>query len=153
MKYTSDYINSLSFDDYLDLIVKELNDNNFVNKGIGKFSINHDSPVDKRHFMLGVVDNIEALAYLRSVGLLDNGRCPSCGAPMNTGTRLYWYDRRFPERRFSLCSGCHETRFHGDGHSMNGITKQIPSASSRKGSGCILGMLLIPYNVILSLIR
>lgn len=153
MKYTSDYINSLSFDEYLDLMVKELNDNNFVDKGFGEFKVYHDNPVMKRHFMLDVVDNTEALAYLRSIGLLDNGRCPSCGAPMNTGTRFYWYDRRFPERKFSVCYGCHETRFHGDGHSLNGTTKQVPAPYNHNSAGCILGMLLIPYNVILSLIR
>lgn len=155
MKYTSEYINSISFDDFLDLMANELNENNYEISGIGKFSVSHDDPVMKRHFMMLVVDNPMALAHLRSVGLLDNGRCPTCGAPMNTGTRYYWYDRRYPEHRFSLCYGCHETRFHGDGHTLNGTTRSVPprptNSNNTSSSGCVLGLLLMPYNLLLAL--
>ena len=155
MKYSSDYINSLSFEDYLKLMAKELNENGFEEKGIGAFRV-YDDPVMKRHFMMGVVDNPKALEFLRSIGLLDNGRCPTCGAPMNTGTRFCWYDRRFPNHKFSLCYGCHESRFHGDGHSLNGTTKPVPSQinsnSQATGSGCIVAFLLLPYHWLATLL-
>lgn len=147
MKYTTEYINSLPFKDYLELIAKELNDNGFRVDGKDYYRV-YDDPVMMRHFMLDPVSDPKAMAYLKSIGLIENGRCPSCGAPMSTGQRFYWYDKRDPSKRIYLCYGCHKTNFHGDGHSMEGTPGGVPNSSnspSNSSGGCLVAILFFPY--------
>ena len=92
MKYTSNYINGLSFKAYLELMAKELNENGFRNYDGSEYYVDAD-PLFMRLFMMGPVYDPKAMSFLKEQGLLENGRCPNCGAPMSV-YRYTWSDRR-----------------------------------------------------------
>ena len=145
MKYTSEYIKSLSFLDYLELMARELNENGYKVTDGSDYKVYDYLP--KNALMLNVLEDPNAMIFLKSQGLLENGRCPTCGAPMSTGQRYYWFDRRYPSRKLYLCYGCHESHFHGDGHSLDGCPSGAPSENS-SGTGCLLSLLLLPVFLI-----
>lgn len=144
MKYTSEYINELSFRGYLEIMASELNENGFRDYDGSEYEVD-DDPKFWKYFMMGPVNDPKAMAFLKNQGLIENGRCPTCGAPMSTGQRYYWYDRRDPSKRIYLCYGCHNTNFRGDGHSMDGTPNGVATGgSSSTGSGCLGAILLLP---------
>jgi len=149
MKYTSEYINSISFPEYLELMAKELNDNGFKERGKYEYQVD-DEPAFQRLFMMGPVNDSLALSHLKRVGLLENGRCPSCGAPMSQ-YRFTWYDRKDPSKKFYVCYGCSKSNGHGDGHSMDGAPHGVLN-SSQFGTGCIFGLLLLPFYLLKSIL-
>jgi len=149
MKYSSSYINSLSFKDYLKLMAKELNEHGFRESG-HEYEVFEDEFM--RLFMMGPVNDPKAMAFLKEQGLLENGRCPSCGAPMSV-YKYYWSDTRDPSRRFYVCYGCSKTNGRGDGHSMDGCPSGAPkTGSSSSGSGCMVGLFMLPATVIANLL-
>ena len=143
MKYTSEYINSLSFQEYIKLMADELNANGFKDSGKYKYDTYENDPMMRQLFMMGPVKDPKALMFLKSQGLLENGRCPSCGAPMSV-YRYTWSDRRDPSKKFYVCYGCSKSNGRGDGHSMDGCSSGAPSQSN-SGSGCMIGILLMPF--------
>ena len=84
MKYTSSQINAMSWKEWTETMAKELNDAGFrtngvkilddgtLEKGLVPFSVNGEP----KYFLLGSVDKAEESEYLKSLGLLNNGRCP-----------------------------------------------------------------------------
>lgn len=146
MKYTSEYINSLSFKDYIKLMADELNSNGFKENGKYKYESFEDDPSMRRLFMMGPVNDPKAMSFLKSQGLLDNGRCPYCGAPMSV-YRYTWYDTRDTSKKFYVCYGCSKSNGRGDGHSMDGCPSGAPNQSS-SGTGCMLGLLLMPLYMV-----
>lgn len=149
MKYTSEYINSLSFDEYRRLIVKELNDNGYRVSGKEEYKIKDYLPPNA--LMLDAFDDPQALHFLKSQGLVDNGRCPFCGAPMSVN-KYYWYDRRNPSKKVNVCYGCNKSNGRGDGHSMDGYPGGVPKSGS-SGSGCMLGLLMLPILLLKSFLN
>lgn len=143
MKYTSEYINNLSFKDYIKLMADELNSNGFKENGEYEYDTFEDDPSMRKLFMMGPVNDPKAMSFLKSQGLLENGRCPSCGAPMSV-YRYTWYDTRDPSKKFYVCYGCSKSNGRGDGHSMDGCPYGVPSQTG-SGSGCMLGLLLMPF--------
>lgn len=143
MKYSSDYIRSLSFRAYLELIAKELNENGFRESGKDEYVVDDEQPY-MRLFMMGPVQDPKAMAFLREQGLIDNGRCPYCGAPMSVN-KYTWYDRRDPSKKFYVCYGCSKSNGHGDGCSMDGCPSGIPAGSSSSGNGCVVSLLMLPF--------
>lgn len=81
MKYTSEYINELSFRGYLEIMASELNKNGFRDYDGGEYEVDDDSKFWK-YFMMGPVNDPKAMTFLKNQGLIENGRCPTCGAPM-----------------------------------------------------------------------
>ena len=150
MKYTSDYINSLSFQEYIKLMATELNSNGFKGHGGREYPTFEDDPVMRRLFMMGPTNDPKAMAFLKEKGLIDNGRCPSCGAPMSV-YKYTWSDRRNPSRKYYLCYGCYKNHGKGDGHNMDGCPSGAPTLSN-SGSGCMISLLLMPVYIVKSLI-
>ena len=150
MKYTSSYINSLSFDEYRGLIVKELNENGYRVSGNKEYEIKDYLP--KNALILDAFDDPQALDFLKSLGLVDNGRCPFCGAPMSV-SGYYWYDRRNPSKKVQVCYGCNKSNGRGDGHSMDGCPSGAPKGGgSSSGSGCMIGLFMLPTAAIAKLL-
>ena len=143
MKYSKDYINSLSFRDYIKLMADELNANGFKENGKYEYNSFYDDSAMRRLFMMGPVNDPKAMSFLKMQGLIENGRCPSCGAPMSV-YKYTWSDIRDPSKKFYLCYGCAKNNGRGDGHSMDGCPSGIPT-SSNTGSGCMIGLLLVPF--------
>lgn len=150
MKYNSEYINSLSFREYIKLMADELNSNGFKEYGKYEYNSFENDPSMRRLFMMGPVNDPKAMAFLKSLGLLENGRCPSCGAPMSV-YRYTWYDRRYPSKKFYVCYGCSKNNGRGDGHSMDGCPSGAPNQSN-SGSGCMVGLLLLPFHMVKALV-
>ena len=150
MKYTSEYINSLSFKDYIKLMAEELNANGFKENGKYEYDSFEDDSAMRRLFMMGPVDDPQAMSFLKAQGLLENGRCPSCGAPMSV-YRYTWSDRRDPSKKFYVCYGCAKNNGRGDGYSMDGCPSGAPSQSP-SGVGCIWSLILMPFYLVKSLV-
>lgn len=150
MKYSSEYINSLSFKDYIKLMADELNANGFKEDGQYEYHTYENDPKMRRFFMMGPVNDPYAMSFLKSEGLLENGRCPSCGAPMFV-YRYTWSDRRDPTKKFYVCYGCAKNNGRGDGHSMDGCPSGVPNSSS-SGTGCALGLVFLPFYLVKSFI-
>lgn len=135
-----EYINSLSFREYLELMAKELNDNGFKSYYGSEYTVSDDPIL----FMMQPIEDPEAMRFLTSKGLIGNGRCPQCGAPMSNNNH-FWYDRRDPSRRFNVCYGCSISNGHGDGHSMDGTPSGDPS---NRSNGCMSVVLLFPFFIV-----
>lgn len=146
MKYTSDYINSLSFAEYIKLMATELNENGFKENGQYEYCSFENDPAMQRLFMMGPINDPKAMAFLKSKGLIENGRCPSCGAPMSV-YRYTWADQRDTSKKFYVCYGCAKNHGRGDGHSMDGCPSGAPNQTS-SGVGCMLSLMLLPFYLI-----
>jgi hypothetical protein len=129
MKYSSNFINNLSFNDYLELIVKELNDNGYRRLSHGKkyeYTIDINDPASRTLFIYGIED-IEALNYLKNIGLINNGRCPICGSRMSSNQ--YTYTNRYNSAiTFSICQNCCNS--HGRGNIS-------------QNAGCMLNLIIV----------
>ena len=73
MEYTSDYINSLSFAEYIKLMATELNENGFKENGQYEYCSFENDPAMQRLFMMGPINDPKAMAFLKSKGLIENG--------------------------------------------------------------------------------
>ncbi|MGM9694533.1 MAG: hypothetical protein ACI3YC_05955 [Alloprevotella sp.] len=99
------------------LVVDELNANGLKDRGKYEYDTFEDDPMIRRLFMMEPINNSKALMFLKSQGLLENGRCPSCGTPMSV-YRYTWSDSKEPSKKFYVCYGCCKSNKRGDGHSM-----------------------------------
>lgn len=127
----------------------ELNANGFRKVYSGnEYDSYENNPKMRRLFMMGLVCDPQAMKFLKEQGLLENGRCPSCGAPMSV-YRYTWYDTREPSRKFYVCYGCASNHGNGDGHSMDGCPQGAPKQEN-SGTGCMLALLFMPYYIIKS---
>lgn len=136
MKYTTLEINKMSLLAYRALMADELNHNGFRTK-IGNFKFDADDEL----FIFSVADSPKAMSFLQELGLVDNGRCPICGAQISEN-RYTWSNRYDPSIKFYICSGCYRSRGHGNGQRVDGIGN----------SGCLASLFLIPLNFIKDII-
>jgi hypothetical protein len=143
MKYSSQHINSLSGHDYQELMIKELNENGYriKMKSAGetkelKYYLDDDT-FDKL-FILGV-DDISALNHLKEVGLINNNRCPMCGASCYGSTASFTsgYDSNM---KFQICNDCAKIG--------SNTQDQL-----KPGGGCLLALFLVPFNLINQIIH
>ena len=65
MEYTSDYINSLSFAEYIKLMATELNENGFKENGQYEYCSFENDPAMQRLFMMGPINDPKAMAFLK----------------------------------------------------------------------------------------
>lgn len=77
MKYTRNQVGNMSSMTYLETMCQELKKAGFHAKQRGNRPPHEYEPHDAV-FGGDIVFNIEALRYLRNIGLLDNGKCPMC---------------------------------------------------------------------------
>ena len=139
MKYSSEDLNGMSYPEWMETICKELNEAGFKGDGFSpekhKFVKNY-SPYevhDARYFFMGSLNDYKAMDYLKSIGLVDNGRCPLCGAQIKGTPSRYTYGLN-PKLNFHICSSCRR-----DGQSMS----VYPSKS-----GCIVALILMPWHLL-----
>lgn len=140
MKYTSEQVNAMSYYDWMVTIAKELNEAGYktdgYNPSIGRFQSSY-APYevhDVRYFFSGAINSAEHLNYLKSIGLLDNGRCPLCGAVIKKS--IYTFTDGFhPDQTYHICRDCYH---EGLGVSINPANR----------SGCIVALLLLPLTAI-----
>ena len=140
MKYTSNEVNRMSWQEWNQTMAEELNKKGFKAKEFdgskwtktGQYKANDDDP---KLFVLGTIEDGAAISYLRDIGLLSNGRCPMCGEPINgnPGRFTSGYD---PDFYFQICQNCVKTR------------GGMRSAPSQSGSGCLVALLLFPWHLI-----
>ncbi|MCI1786345.1 MAG: hypothetical protein LKI59_09475 [Bacteroidales bacterium] len=140
MNYTSAQVNNMTYEQWMEAIAKELNDAGFKARGynqeLQKWQDNYVPYVvgDPKDFFLGGLRDVEALDYLKSVGLINNGRCPMCGNPIkgHPGSFTSGYNPAF---NFQICQNC-----ANEGKSV--------SVNPANSSGCLVALLLIPWNLI-----
>jgi len=144
MKYTSEQINSMSWKEWCETMAAELNDAGFKARGYnektGRWQDNYVpyTAGDPQTFILGAVDGKEEIDYLKSIGLLNNGRCPNCGNSIigNPGRFTSGYNQSV---HFQICQSCVNR-----GKRM----QQAFGIKTSSGSGCMAALLLLPYNLI-----
>lgn len=140
MKYSTEEINSMSYREWMETIAKELNEAGFKGEGYnaatGRFMKNV-APYEVQDigtFFLGAINDAQAMDYLKSIGLVNNGRCPMCGAVIK-GTPSRFTDGMNPNLNFHICSSCRK-----EGQRM--------SINPANNSGCMLAFVLFPWNII-----
>ena len=91
-------------------------------------------------FVLGSIESSKAIEHLKNIGLLNNGRCPMCGKTIEGIPARFTsgYDSSF---YFQICQSCCDC---GRRTSLNPANNQ--------GCGCMIALLLLPYNLIKSLV-
>lgn len=112
-EYTSSYLNNLSWQEWNNLMAKELNEAGFRRRDWNSpYSelVEYEAPDDyPKGFILGVVDGYEEIEFLKKRRLLNNGRCPMCGKAISVpGTFTSGFDSRM---NFQICQSC--ARNHG----------------------------------------
>lgn len=146
MKYTSNQINAMSFLEWTESMANELNKAGYMEESI-KMSEDRVpqkcrvpySVSEPKYFLLGSVTKAEEIEYLKSLGLLNNGRCPMCGSEIigSPGRFTSGYDHNY---HFQVCQNCVKRR---KGVSVNAVSKQ----------GCVIALLLLPWNIIKSVLN
>ena len=133
-RYTSEQINAMTFKEWVEVMADELNKAGYKYIGAGgkqePFSV-LDEP---KYFLLGNIDKAEEIDYLKNIGLLNNGRCPMCGNKIigSPGRFTSGYDLNY---HFQVCQNCVQ----------NWKGKRIKSSQNQ---GCIVAVLLLPWNII-----
>jgi tetratricopeptide (TPR) repeat protein len=119
--YSAEEVNSMSYREWMETIAKELNAAGF--KGDGYSSVERRfmknvAPYEVGNvsdFFMGAINDANAMNYLKSIGLVNNGRCPMCGSPIK-GTPSQFTDGMNPNLNFYICNSC---RKEGQGISVN----------------------------------
>ena len=140
MKFSTREINSMSYQEWMETITKELNEAGFKGEGYnaaaGRF-IKNVAPYkvnDVSTFFMGSINDASAMDYLKSIELVNNGRCPMCGAVIK-GTPSRFSDGMNPNLNFQICLSC---RKEGQRISIN----------PANNSGCILAFVVLPWSII-----
>lgn len=143
MRYTSEQINKMSWQEWNETMAEELNRKGFkahvvkidehgaLSKGLGDYEAGDDPKL----FVLGTIEDSEAISYLKDIGLLNNGRCPMCGGPIhgNPGRFTSGYDSNF---HFQICQNCV--------NSKGGMRRVVPAS----GGGCLVALILFPWYLV-----
>lgn len=134
-QYTSEQIEAMSWREWTETMAKELNEAGFKCKGVSNklqpYTVweGEDSP---KLFLLGSVEKVEEITYLKNIGLLNNGRCPMCGG-MIKGTPGRFTSGYDPNYHFQVCINCVRKR--------NGIHV------NSNNQGCVVALLLMPFHL------
>ncbi len=125
-------------------MAKELNEAGFKARGfnskLGKWVDNYcdySAPSDPELFILGEVDGVKEIDYLKEIGLLNNGRCPDCGKPIN-GMPARFTSGSNHNMHYQICQSCCNK---GKGMSVN----------PANNSGCMVALLFMPFAALLKL--
>lgn len=138
--------------EWIETMVKELNAAGFKRRGFNSeteqwedncapYEVNRLSPTVS-NLILGALNRDEKpLEYLKSIGLINNGRCPMCGESIE-GTPCRFTNGYNHDFHFQICNSCYS---RGRKTSLN------PAQNS--GCGCVLALLLMPFDLFKSLIQ
>ena len=86
------------------------------------------------HTFFEAMRDFEAIDYLKSIGLLNDKRCPLCGGPIK-GTPSRYTHGLEPRLTYYICSSC---RREGQRYSIN------PASHT----SCILALALMPWYIV-----
>lgn len=144
IKYTTQQVRQMSWFQWNDTMAKELNAAGFkrrgINKETGRWEDNYEpfhADSDDPSLFIFTLKNANEYEYLKNIGLLNNGRCPMCGNPIETspGRFTSGFDANV---HFQICQNC-----CNEG-------KRI-SINPAHNSGCIITLLLMPWHLLKSL--
>ena len=139
-KYTKEQVSAMSYYTWMETIANELNEAGYktfgYNESIGRWQADYwpYKVRNVRDFFQGSINNAEHLNYLKSIGLIDNGRCPLCGAEIK-GTIYTFTDGTHPDQTYHICKECYK-----EGLSM--------SVNPANRSGCIVALFMLPITAI-----
>ena len=142
MKYSSEDLENMSYSIWMESIAQELNAAGYTTKGFkkeGKLIVPGNVPYevyDINTFFEGSINDPNAMDYLKSIGLVNNKRCPLCGSIIKGSPSQYTYSLN-PSLNYHICSSC---RKEGQNYTIH--TNPI------KSSGCIVAIFLIPWHII-----
>lgn len=141
MTYKSSDICGMTWQEWNEAMAEELNKAGFKDKAFdgqkwtktGKY----DAGDDPKLFVLGTIEDANAITYLKDIGLLNNGRCPMCGEPIigKPGRFTSGYDPNF---HFQICQNCVNSR--------GGMRRSTPQSG-----GCLVALLLLPWELMKAL--
>ena len=139
MKYSSQQINNMSWQEWNEVMADELNKAGFVSRPGTQWEHPHEAGDEPEMFILGEVSEKNEINYLKTLGLLNNGRCPMCGNPIvgNPGRFTSGYDY---DCHFQICQNCVNRG------------KRISVNPANTSSGCIVALLLFPIHLLKFLI-
>lgn len=110
VKYTAEQIRDISTTDWMELMVRELNENGFRKQSLdpetGCMNVRPYCVVgDLRTFILNEVDSYDEINFLGEIGLINNGRCSLCGRPLRRTPKIFKSSDglRFD---FDVCNEC-----------------------------------------------
>lgn len=144
MKYTREELSQLSYKSWMETIATELNNAGYKGDGYdsdsGRFRSNFGpyKVLDQEYFFMGAIRDPKAMDYLKSIGLVNNGRCPMCGNDIS-GTPSLFTSGLVQGLNYHICSSC---RKEGQRISIN----------PTNNTGCIAALLLVPWNIIKQLL-
>lgn len=141
MSYTTKDLFTLSLQDYIRLMARKLDENGFVCDMSDSYAHFVENLIRTEKMFRSATQNptygfaqslgYEEIRFLTGIGLLNNGRCPICGA--HSGTNYRWTAKNDSRREIEICKGCMHT--HGGG---TGTGNGMPS-----GSGCASVFILL----------
>lgn len=106
MKYTEQQLHGLKYKDYILLMAKELNDNGYTDEDGNQYSVSTDVNGEfVSDFSLGFVlslKDVEAVEFLKRIGLLDNGRCPLTGLMIYDGCKKRYTSKYSSDVHFDI---------------------------------------------------
>ena len=142
MKYSSNQINSMTWQQWNETMAKELTAAGFKGRDYIDGRWQECGPVvagnEPRFFISSVITDVDRLNYLKELGLIDNGRCPMCGGKIvgTPGRYTNRFDKNFTHQ---ICQNCVQSR---------GGLKKTSSNNSSQSSGCMVTLMVIAISVI-----
>jgi len=138
MKYSKDYLNNLTYKDYILLMAEELNNNGFTDKG-KKYEVSTDVNGNfVSDFFRGFVLSLEdkgAVDFLKEIGLLNNGRCPLTGL------------------MYSQLSQTSYTSEHNPAINYDINRKWLEYTKEKKNWGCLFSIPVIIVGIVVGIIN
>ena len=138
MKYSKDYLNNLTYKDYILLMAEELNNNGFTDKG-KKYEVSTDVNGNfVSDFFRGFVLSLEdkgAVDFLKEIGLLNNGRCPLTGL------------------MYSQLSQTSYTSEHNPAINYDINRKWLEYTKEKKNWGCLFSIPVIIFGIVVGIIN
>lgn len=123
-KYTREKVKAMTQDEYESTICKELNDAGFRHEFNGE---RHEYYPSDSVFGGGIVFDPEAVAYLKRIGLVDNGKCPMCSA--REDDLNYKLQNQRNGVVYHVCKSCYK--------------QYAQQEQAKRGCGCCLGTIVI----------
>lgn len=134
MKYTSEQINQMSWEEWCKTMAKELNDAGFKARGFGgEYVLYGTYGIHPDTFILGEVGRTKEIEYLKSIGLLNNDRCPLCGSSIH-GNPGRFTDGYNPSLHFQICQNC--------------VSNGRRMSDNPANKGCMIAILLLPLSLL-----
>lgn len=139
-KYSLSQVKNMTFRQWIETIVKELNSAGFRARGynskIQKWQNNFSlyEVGEPETFFLGELVDVDAVEYLKEIGLVDNGKCPLCGNNIE-GNPGRFTDGYNSSLHFQICQNCVSQG------------KRV-SVNPANNTGCIISLLLMPWYLV-----